>query len=29
VLTEADALLIRPVGDGPRGAGEDVDYLPL
>ncbi len=29
ILTEADALLIRPVGDGPRKAGELVDYLPL
>lgn len=29
ILTEADALLIRPLGDGPRKAGEVVDYLPL
>jgi len=29
ILGEADALLIRPVGDGPRGAGSTVDYLPL
>ena len=29
VLAEADALLIRPLGDGPRAAGEVVDYLPL
>ncbi|MFT3690116.1 molybdopterin molybdotransferase MoeA [Paenirhodobacter sp.] len=29
VLAEADALLIRPLGDGPRKAGETVDYLPL
>lgn len=29
VLTDADALLIRPVGDGPRRAGETVTYLPL
>jgi molybdopterin molybdotransferase len=29
ILSEADALLIRPVGDGPRKAGETVDYLPL
>ncbi len=29
VLAEADALLIRPLGDGPRRAGEVVDYLPL
>jgi len=29
VLAEADALLIRPHGDGPRKAGDAVDYLPL
>jgi molybdopterin molybdotransferase len=29
ILGEADALLIRPIGDGPRGAGSTVDYLPL
>lgn len=29
ILTEADALLIRPLGDGPRQAGTVVDYLPL
>lgn len=29
VLAEADALLIRPLGDGPRAAGEVVDYLPI
>ena len=29
VLAEADALLIRPLGDGPRKAGEIVEYLPL
>jgi len=29
ILTEADALLIRPLGDGPRRAGEAVDYIPL
>ncbi|NGM45625.1 molybdopterin molybdotransferase MoeA [Rhodobacter sp. SGA-6-6] len=29
ILTEADALLIRPAGDGPRQAGETVPYLPL
>ena len=29
ILGEADALLIRPVGDGPRGAGTTVDYLPI
>jgi molybdopterin molybdotransferase len=29
VLAEADALLIRPLGDGPRKAGAEVSYLPL
>jgi molybdopterin molybdotransferase len=29
ILGEADALLIRPVDDPPRGAGSTVDYLPL
>jgi molybdopterin molybdotransferase len=29
ILGEADALLIRPVLDGPHGAGSTVDYLPL
>lgn len=29
ILGEADALLIRPVDDGPRGLGSTVDYLPL
>ena len=29
LLTEADALLIRPLGDGPQLAGTEVDYLPL
>jgi molybdopterin molybdotransferase len=29
VLGQADALLIRPAGDGPRGKGTTVDYLPL
>jgi molybdopterin molybdotransferase len=29
VLGQADALLIRPVKDGPRGAGTTVDYLPI
>lgn len=29
ILGQADALLIRPEGDGPRGAGDPVDYLPL
>lgn len=29
LLAEADALLIRPVGDAARRAGEVLDYLPL
>lgn len=29
ILTEADALLIRPLGDGPRRTGDLVDYLPI
>jgi len=29
ILTEADALLIRPLGDGPRKAGDLTGYLPL
>jgi molybdopterin molybdotransferase len=29
ILSEADALLIRPVSDGARRAGETVDYVPL
>ena len=29
ILTEADALLIRPLGDGPRQTGDLVDYLPI
>lgn len=29
ILTDSDALLIRPAGDGPRAAGEVVEYLPL
>lgn len=29
LMSEADALLIRPVGDPARKAGERVDYLPL
>ena len=29
ILGAADALLIRPVADGPRGAGSTVAYLPL
>ena len=29
ILTEADALLIRPVNDGARQMGEVMDYLPI
>jgi molybdopterin molybdotransferase len=29
VLTEANALLIRPVADPARQAGEAISYLPL
>ena len=29
VLADAHALLIRPLGDGPRSAGDRVSYLPL
>lgn len=29
ILTAANALLIRPIGDGPRAAGEMVEFLPL
>lgn len=29
ILTQADALLIRPLGDGPRASGDMVEYLPL
>jgi molybdopterin molybdotransferase len=29
ILSDADALLIRPANDGPRGAGSTVEYLPL
>ncbi len=29
ILTEANALLIRPKGDGPRGAGEMVTYIAI
>jgi molybdopterin molybdotransferase len=29
ILAEADALLIRPSGDGPRAAGDVVEYLPF
>jgi molybdopterin molybdotransferase len=29
IMTEANALLVRPVNDGPRAVGETVLYLPL
>ncbi|SEP56217.1 gephyrin-like molybdotransferase Glp [Thalassovita taeanensis] len=29
ILSEANALLLRPVGDGPRATGDQVDYIPL
>ncbi len=29
ILHKANALLVRPVGDGPRPAGDSVDYIPL
>ena len=29
ILSSADALLIRPAGDGPRAAGETVSFLPI
>ena len=29
ILTQANALLIRPIADGPREAGETVAYLPI
>jgi len=29
VLARADALLIRPPGDGPRAAGEMVEYIEI
>ncbi|MBS0565458.1 MAG: molybdopterin molybdotransferase MoeA [Proteobacteria bacterium] len=29
ILSQADALLVRPLGDGPRADGEIVDYLPF
>ncbi|MFN3293281.1 MAG: molybdopterin molybdotransferase MoeA [Gemmobacter sp.] len=28
-LAAADALLVRPIGEGPRAAGDEVDYIPL
>lgn len=29
ILSRSNALIVRPVGDGPRSAGEDVEYLPF
>ncbi|MFA5582224.1 MAG: hypothetical protein WDA25_09780 [Paracoccaceae bacterium] len=29
VLSSANALMIRPIGDPPRAAGDIVEYLPL
>lgn len=29
ILSQADALLVRPIGDGPRSTGTEVDYLPI
>ncbi len=29
ILTQANALLIRPLGDGPRSTGDIVEYLPI
>lgn len=29
VLSQANALLLRPVADGPRAAGDTVEYLPI
>lgn len=29
ILTEANALLVRPASDGPQPAGVEVDYIPL
>ncbi len=29
ILTKANALLIRPISDGPRAAGEMAEYLPI
>ncbi|MEQ9260693.1 MAG: molybdopterin molybdotransferase MoeA [Roseovarius sp.] len=29
VLARANALMIRPAGDGPRAAGEEMEYLPI
>lgn len=29
ILTEADALLVRPIGDGPRTAGDEVEYIAI
>ena len=29
VLAAANALVVRPVGDGPRAAGEVMAYIPI
>jgi molybdopterin molybdotransferase len=29
IFARANGLLVRPIGDGPRAAGEIVDYLPV
>jgi molybdopterin molybdotransferase len=29
ILSTANTLIVRPVGDGPRAAGETVEYIPL
>ena len=29
ILTRADALLVRPAGDGPVAAGTEVSYVPI
>lgn len=29
ILSQANALIVRPVGDGPRAEGDAVDYIPL
>ena len=29
ILTEADALLVRPIGDAARAVGDEVEYIPI
>lgn len=29
ILTEADALLVRPIGDVARAIGDEVEYIPI